>query len=148
MSFDQSWKRPESVLVVIYTLAGEVLLLERAAPAGYWQSVTGSLDWGEEAGQAAVRELAEETGLAADGLIDRQDSHRFAIHPAWRARYAPDVVENTEHVFTLAVPDRVPVRLNHHEHSRYLWLPYDAALTQVSSATNRAAIEAHVPGKH
>ncbi|MGW8310783.1 MAG: NUDIX domain-containing protein, partial [Thiogranum sp.] len=46
---DRSYKRPESVLVVIYTASGEVLMLERQQPAGYWQSVTGSLEWGEDA---------------------------------------------------------------------------------------------------
>jgi len=40
-------KLPVSVLVVVHTPALEVLLMERARRAGYWQSVTGSLDWAE-----------------------------------------------------------------------------------------------------
>ncbi|HEX5768607.1 MAG TPA: dihydroneopterin triphosphate diphosphatase, partial [Burkholderiales bacterium] len=36
-------KLPYSVLVVVHTEM-EVLLLERAARPGFWQSVTGSLD--------------------------------------------------------------------------------------------------------
>jgi dATP pyrophosphohydrolase len=39
----QSFRRPESVLIVIYTAAGEFLLLERRKPPGFWQSVTCSL---------------------------------------------------------------------------------------------------------
>ena len=35
-------KRPVSVLVVIHTPDLQILLLERAAHPGYWQSVTGS----------------------------------------------------------------------------------------------------------
>ncbi len=57
-----AWKRPESVLVVVHT-ADQVLLLERVRPAGFWQSVTGSLEAGETASQAAIRELGEETGF-------------------------------------------------------------------------------------
>ena len=38
-----STKLPVSVLVVVHTEALDVLLLERAARPGYWQSVTGSL---------------------------------------------------------------------------------------------------------
>ncbi|HUH00249.1 MAG TPA: NUDIX domain-containing protein, partial [Gammaproteobacteria bacterium] len=57
-------KRPISVLVVVHTRSGEVLLLERIQPPGWWQSVTGSLEAGETPWDAAVRELHEETGMA------------------------------------------------------------------------------------
>ncbi len=135
------YKRPESVLVVVYTRAGEVLLLERVEPAGWWQSVTGSLEDGETPWQAAVRELAEETGLVADGLVDLGLQQRFPIAPAWRDRFAPDVSENLEHAFALAQALRPPVRLNPAEHLRHRWLPIDAALEQASACTDRAAIE-------
>ena len=41
-------KQPISVLVVIHTPELDVLLLERAAHPGFWQSVTGSRE-GDEA---------------------------------------------------------------------------------------------------
>src|SRR4051812_4913541 len=57
-------KIPESVLVVIYTDAREVLLIERADHAGFWQSVTGSKDLVDEPlRDTAMREVAEETGI-------------------------------------------------------------------------------------
>ena len=59
-------KRPVSVLVVIHTPELEVLLLERALHAGYWQSVTGSQEDGETLLGTARREVAEETGIAAE----------------------------------------------------------------------------------
>ena len=55
MSTDSAWKRPESVLVVVYTVAGEFLLMERAQPVGFWQSVTGSLRWDVQPAAAARR---------------------------------------------------------------------------------------------
>jgi NAD+ diphosphatase len=59
-----SVKLPVSVLVVVHTEALDVLLLERAARAGFWQSVTGSLDRpGEPLEAAAAREVREETGV-------------------------------------------------------------------------------------
>jgi dATP pyrophosphohydrolase len=143
----RAWKRPESVLVVVYTLAGEVLLLERVLPGGYWQSVTGSLHWEEAAQEAAARELAEETGLRGYPLFDCNDINRFSIHPAWRDRYAPDVTENIEHVFTLQLPGHVDITLNAAEHCRYAWLPRDAAMARASSDTNQAAIARHVPAR-
>jgi dihydroneopterin triphosphate diphosphatase len=137
------YKRPESVLVVVCTAGGEVLLMERVAPPGWWQSVTGSLEPGETPREAAVRELAEETGLPADGLVDLGLSHRFPILPAWRARYAPEARENLEHAFLLRLEAPVTVRLNPAEHRRLAWLSRDKALLKASSATDRAVIEGH-----
>ena len=140
------YKRPESVLVVIYTVAGDVLLLERRQPAGYWQSVTGSLEYNEAAASAAVREVREETGLdVTDRLIDCGYANRFKIIPAWRARYAPEVDENTEYVFRVAYTERPVVHINSEEHSQFRWLPREAALQYTSSSTNRDAIERFVP---
>jgi len=135
-----SWKRPESVLVVVYTRADEVLLLERTHPAGFWQSVTGSLHWDEQPAVAARRELLEETGITAEP----RDCHllnRFPILPAWRARYRPDVMENIEHVFALELPARCDIQLNPQEHSRYAWLDVATAAARCSSWTNANAIK-------
>ena len=142
----QSFKRPESVLVLIYTEAGEVLLLRRRQPDDFWQSVTGSLEWDELPEQAARRELREETGLVAgDALIDCQVRNRFPILPAWRARYAPDSYENVEHVFRVAFTERPAIRLDSAEHLECRWLDRDAAAARANSHTNRDAILAWVP---
>ncbi len=64
-------KLPVSVLVVVHTAQKDVLLMERALRAGYWQSVTGSLDaMDEPLERAAAREVQEETGIdASSGSI-------------------------------------------------------------------------------
>ena len=139
------YKRPESVLVVIYTNEAEVLLMQRRDISTFWQSVTGSLQANETPLAAAAREVREETGLiAAANLQDRQQQNRFEIKPPWQARYAPDVTHNTEYVFTLVLPNRQPIQINPHEHSTYCWLSRLEALEKVTSYTNREAILRYV----
>ena len=137
-----AYKRPESVLVVAYTAANEVLVLLRRQPPDFWQSVTGSLRWDEtDPLDAARRELREETGLGDEvEIIACGVINRFPILPSWRHRYAPNVTENVEHVFRVLLPERRPILLNPAEHGEYQWLPRAAAAAKVASWTNRDAI--------
>ncbi|CAL62957.1 NUDIX hydrolase [Herminiimonas arsenicoxydans] len=153
------YKIPESVLVVIHTSNLEVLLIERADKPGYWQSVTGSKDSVDELLlETAVREVAEETGIAVRNLPFEQDtlslpgyvslenlrdwqlSNVYDIYPVWQHRYAPNVKQNTEHVFGLLVPRDIPVVLAPREHLNFMWLPYREAADKCFSASNAEAI--------
>ncbi|MDQ9168961.1 dihydroneopterin triphosphate diphosphatase [Oxalobacteraceae bacterium R-40] len=158
---NKTYKIPESVLVVIYTSDLDVLLIERADKANYWQSVTGSKDNADEPlFETAIREVWEETGIRieggsahakalsedADSMLPRanlQDWHVqnvYEIYPVWRHRYAPGVTRNTEHVFGLLVPAGIPVTLSPREHLRHMWLPYREAADKCFSASNAEAI--------
>jgi len=135
------YRRPESVLIVIYTDGGEFLLLERRRPAGFWQSVTGSLEWGEFADGAARREVIEETGITQGVLVNLQWTQVYEILPAFGRVYAPGITRNLEHAFSLRLAQRVPVVLSDSEHARFLWASGADAVEAVSSTTNRAVIE-------
>ena len=140
-----AFKLPRSVLVVIHTAALEVLLIERAGNPGFWQSVTGSLDAEDEplAGTAA-REVLEETGIdigpTGGVLHDWALANVYEIYPVWRHRYAPGVTHNTEHVFGLTLPARVPVQLSPREHTAHVWLPWREAADRCFSPSNAEAI--------
>ena len=138
-----SAKIPVSVLVVIHTVGLDVLLLERRVRAGYWQSVTGSLDAPDEPlEKAAAREVREETGIdAATGRLSRWNvANTFEIYPQWRHRFAPGVIHNIEHVFGLRLAARVAVTLAPDEHVAFAWLPWREAAAQCFSWSNRDAI--------
>jgi dATP pyrophosphohydrolase len=137
------YKLPLSVLVVIHTADLQVLLLERAQRPGYWQSVTGSLDWPEEALEAAAaREVREETGIeVAAGVLSRWNmANSFEIYLHWRHRFAPGITHNTEHVFGLTLPARARVSIAADEHVAFAWLPWREAAQKCFSWSNRDAI--------
>jgi dATP pyrophosphohydrolase len=138
-------KIPISVLVVIHTADFDVLLIERTNSDGFWQSVTGSIDFpGEPLIAAATRELFEETGIRADDvdiiLRDWHLSNVYEIYPNFRHRYAPGVTRNTEHVFSVCVPRDIPITLSPREHVAHVWLPLLAAADRCFSSSNAEAI--------
>jgi dATP pyrophosphohydrolase len=136
-------KLPFSVLVVVHTAEMEVLLLERAARPGFWQSVTGSLDSQDETFEsAAARELGEETGIdAALGTLRRWNvAYTFEIYAQWRHRFAPGVTHNTEHLFSLELAEPVAVSVAPQEHTAFAWLPWREAAEKCFSWSNRDAI--------
>ena len=136
-------KLPLSVLVVVHTADLDVLLLERAARPGFWQSVTGSLDRADEAYEAAAaREVREETGiqLPAQSLKAWNVAYTFEIYLRWRHRFAPAVTHNTERLFSARLNERAPVTVAPEEHTAFAWLPWREAARKCFSWSNRDAI--------
>jgi dATP pyrophosphohydrolase len=144
----RTYKIPQSVLVVIYTPALDVLLIKRVDAADFWQSVTGSKDTPEEPyRRTAEREVFEETGiecghgtLLESCLIDWRLDNEYDIYPQWQRRYAPGVTRNAEHLFGLEVPGKLPICLNPREHTDQQWLPYRQASALCFSRSNAEAI--------
>lgn len=136
-----NYKKPVSVLVVVLTRQGDVLLLERSTHPGFWQSVTGSQEHQESLVTTARRELWEETGLTPNQgvLTDWAHTCRYEIFQCWRHRYPPDVTHNTEHLFSFYLPERQPIRLSE-EHQAAVWCSPTEAAQRVFSASNREAI--------
>jgi dATP pyrophosphohydrolase len=116
-----------AVAVVRSGSAGpEVLLLQRSEQAGFggcWGLVTGSLEAGEDALQAAVRELAEETGLEAERIYGGNICLEFYAHGRGRIEIAP--------VLVAYVSAGAKVVLDH-ESTAYGWYSYPEALARVS----------------
>ncbi|ECI4597367.1 dihydroneopterin triphosphate diphosphatase [Salmonella enterica subsp. salamae] len=144
---EKVYKRPVSVLVVIFAQdTKRVLMLQRRDDPDFWQSVTGSVEEGETALQAAVREVKEEVTIdvAAEQLtlIDCQRTVEFEIFSHLRHRYAPGVMLNTESWFCLALPHERQVIFT--EHLTYQWLDAPDAAALTKSWSNRQAIEEFV----
>jgi dihydroneopterin triphosphate diphosphatase len=113
----------------------EILLLHRSADEiilpGIWQIVTGGIDAGETAFDAARREVAEETGFLCDELIvlPYVGSFYFA---------KKDAIEMQAAFACRATPD-FEVRLSH-EHQNFRWLPYDEAMEKLVFPTQKEGL--------
>lgn len=141
MNAREQYRRPESVLILVYTRGGETLLLQRRKPLALWQSITGSLDPGETHAEAAARELVEETGFAADQRLTFTGTQReFEIDPRWHSSFPAGVTRNTEYEWRYLIDEATDIRIDQREHTAYCWLPVAEAIETVWSRTNRAAL--------
>lgn len=144
---DKVYKRPVSVLIVIYAQdTKRVLMLQRRDDPDFWQSVTGSLEDNELAQHAAAREVKEEVtiDIAHENLtlVDCQRTVEYEIFSHLRHRYAPGIERNTESWFCLALPHERAIVFTEHLAYRWVDAPQAAALTK--SWSNRQAIEEFV----
>lgn len=149
-----TYKRAESVLVVLYNEHNQVLVLQRTDDANFWQSVTGTMEGHEAPIQTAAREVLEETSIAVGSLhkgrsgflyqlMDCRHVNQYAIRPRWLYRYAPGVSRNFEYVFCAQIPASSTIVLT--EHTAYEWLNKQDAIGKVWSTTNKEAIAQFVP---
>jgi len=133
--------RPDLVDCWIFrvTPAGEIeVLLLRRAPgrilAGLWQCVSGSVDGAERVALAALREVAEETGLrgaAIESFYDLDLVNQF---------HEPSVdAVLVSAVFAVRVAPDADATLSH-EHDGQCWLPIEEAWSEVVWPGYRDAI--------
>lgn len=138
-----TYKRPESVLVIVYDEHEQILALRRKDDAKFWQSVTGALEDGEVPMQAALREVEEEIGIdvVASGyqMFDARLTCQYEIRPEWRHRYPPDEFVNTEYTFLLQISSADRIVLT--EHDEFSWISPRTAFEKFWSPSNCKAIQ-------
>jgi 8-oxo-dGTP pyrophosphatase MutT (NUDIX family) len=100
----------------------EYLLLQRAAEEPLypllWQMVTGTIEGGESAVEAARREVLEETGIHVERMTVVPYIASFYFEPEDSIHHVP--------VFAVEVPEDTVIRLST-EHSAAVWLHFDPA---------------------
>jgi len=127
-------------LVDLYILRGagtavECLVLRRAAGGrspGSWETVHGHIEPGERPADAALRELAEETGLEALRLYNLSRVESFFQHRLDEVALVP--------VFVALVERGAAIRLSP-EHDQAEWLAPPAARERFAWPRERRALE-------
>jgi 8-oxo-dGTP diphosphatase len=101
-------------------------MLHRAVD-DYWHVVAGVVEEGETFGEAAARELREETGLEA-AVTDVRMPQRYRVPDEMRAEYLDGIDEVAIENYAIEVPAGWEPELNE-EHDEYRWLNAADAIT-------------------
>jgi 8-oxo-dGTP pyrophosphatase MutT (NUDIX family) len=146
-------RQPIQVLVYVTRESGgdrQYLLLHRAPHRdAFWQGVTGAVEAGETILEAARRELCEETGYVADGLVDLDYTYTFPVADLWRDLYDADVMEIREHTFVVEVPGSTEPRIDPREHDDWRWCALEEAVSLLRWPENITALRrAHALLQH
>ncbi|MEP6690347.1 MAG: NUDIX domain-containing protein [Gemmatimonadaceae bacterium] len=115
--------------------AWQLLLLQRASgtrSTGAWEVVHGHVDGDERPEEAALRELAEETGLPAERL------YSVIVQPFYLHALGTGTITLAAVFAAVVAPGAQPTLSA--EHQRAEWLAFDPAMARVSWPRSRDAI--------
>ena len=129
------------IKVIVYNGDHRVLLLHRRPERGnFWQPITGTIEPGESAIDAARREIVEETGTKGEpkdlGLVQS-----FMIESQFLASKYPAPIIVSETGFAAHADHRVPIHMDADEHDEYGWFTFDEAYGKIKWTDDREALE-------
>ena len=128
-------KRIYSAGIVTYFIKDDKpLYLLLLHTAGHWDFPKGTMEPGETKEETAIRELYEETGLTAD-----LDNRFEAISNYFYTHYQHGIVPKTVYYFVGQTHNQDIVLS--HEHTDYVWLPYDQALEKITHDRSKKILE-------
>lgn len=119
---------------------GDRFLILRTVPGGNWNHPAGQVEAAERAEDAARRELAEETGLAAT-VVDLVIPQHYPVPEDERADYPAGLEQvRIDSYLADAPPGWEPTLSDEHDERR--WCTYAEALELLTWPEGRAALQA------
>lgn len=110
-------------VIPVYEESGEILLIQHHA--GHWGFPKGHIERGENIKQAALRELAEETGLTRVKLRGKPVIKKYTFEKNGKR------IEKTVSYF-IGIVDTKDVTIRQDEIQAFAWLPYNEALERLT----------------
>lgn len=109
----------------------ELLLLKRSPEdGGFWQPLTGTLEFGESLKNCLVRELMEETGISH--ILDISEE-------IYRFNWEKNNFYIVELVYLIQVDRSANVVLSN-EHKDFIWCNFSEAFTMLGQENNKNAL--------
>ena len=102
--------------------------------AGHWDFPKGTMEPGETKEETAIRELFEETGLS----VDLDTRFEATSHYSFAHREHGEIPKTVSYFVGKA--DTQDVMLSH-EHTDYVWLPYDQAWEKITHDRSKKILE-------
>jgi len=128
------------VKVVLHDNERFLLLKRLRSAGGFWQPVTGVIEDGESAREAAVREVLEETGFASNpSSLGFEQS--FLISPEFLDSKRVQPIFADETCFVARIGRGVEITLDQEEHEDYGWFTLDEAVKMLKWSDDREALE-------
>lgn len=118
------YQNSESPLYLLIKRCGKYL-------PGTWQMISGGMENGETASQAALREIQEETGLIPQTLYSADAVETFYMQSNDKITFVPVFV---------AFVDNLKVSLSPKEHDAYEWLSFENARDRLVWTEQRRVI--------
>ena len=116
----------------IFNAEREFLLIRRVPEdGGFWQPVTGTLEFEESLQECGFRELREELGIRTENLSLSQEAYRFS----WQKK---DYVV-VELVYGVELSIKQVINLSP-EHDDYRWVSATDAMSLLEKENNRIAL--------
>jgi lipoyl(octanoyl) transferase len=131
-------REPEISIIKIVVHDGDKVLLFRRSDTegGFWQPITGTIETGERAEEAAARELHEETGIKATPIeTGLRQSFMIERREGASPRY-PFVDERT---FFVEISGSASISLSE-EHVQYGWFTVESACETIRWSDDRDSI--------
>ncbi len=126
---------------VVISDGSHVLLLHRKPERGnFWQPVTGTIEAGESALDAARRELREETGHAIEPL-SLGLTQSFMIESQYLESRFPAPVVASEISFHARLDSQLPIHVDPEEHDACGWFTFEEAYEKIRWTDDRQALE-------
>jgi bis(5'-nucleosidyl)-tetraphosphatase len=135
------YRRDKSAGVIVYIRDESgcrfLLLLSRLTKRPLWEFPKGGVDEGETLQQAALRELREETGIAAADISIREGFEHREEYRFTSGKGEGRTLVRKEVTYFLAEVRDTQVQLSAHEASQFVWLPLDEALRKLKYKARR-----------